>query len=238
MARSPSAVSLPQCVGYRCAPVKSFLPVDERAWHCGGMASSLPSGYFERLYGDAVDPWGISRGWYEERKRALVLAALPRPRFALALEPGCGNGDLTAALGARCDRLIAWEVVDAAIDRARARTADLPGVEIHRGALPGGWPELSAELIVLSEVGYYLDEADLRSAIGSAAAHLAPGGHLVGVHWRRAAPDYPLTGDRVHEVIGAEPGLTRIGGYLDADFALGVWAAGDIRSVAEVDGVV
>jgi SAM-dependent methyltransferase len=202
------------------------------------MASSLPSDYFEQLYGDAADPWGISRGWYEERKRALVLAALPRPRFALALEPGCGNGDLTVALAARCDRLVAWDVVDAAIERARARTADLPGVEIHRAGLPGGWPDVTAELIVMSEVGYYLDEADLRSAVSTAAAHLALEGHLMAVHWRRSAPDYPLTGDRVHEVIGAEPGLTRIGGYLDADFALGIWAAGDTRSVAEANGVV
>lgn len=198
---------------------------------------SLPRDYFDRLYGRSDDPWRIATGWYERRKRDLVLASLPRARFGTAFEPGCGNGELTIELASRCTRLLAWDVVDAAVERTRERTRPLGNVEVRSGALPSYWPDETAELIVLSEVGYYLSAADLTHAVAGILDHLAPGGVLLGVHWRHEAPDYPLTGDRVHELITAHTGLDRLGGYLDADFVLDIWISGTASSVARQDGV-
>ena len=48
--------------------------------------------YFEQLYCQDADPWLVRQRWYEERKRALLLASLPQRRYRHAYEPGCGNG--------------------------------------------------------------------------------------------------------------------------------------------------
>jgi SAM-dependent methyltransferase len=202
------------------------------------MTPSLPPDYFDNLYADSADPWKISTGWYEQRKRALVLAALPQQRYSLGFEPGCSNGELTVGLAERCDRLLAWDVADVALDQARARTAQLSGVQIRQAALPAEWPTEQAELIVLSEVGYYLDANDLERAIELAVEHLITGGTLLAVHWRHPAPDYPTTGDQVHRRIDAHDGLQRLAGYQDTDFLLDVWTKGPTPSVAQTAGLV
>ncbi|WP_375483074.1 class I SAM-dependent DNA methyltransferase [uncultured Jatrophihabitans sp.] len=199
---------------------------------------SLPEQYFRDLYARDEDPWRISDGWYEQRKRALVLAALPSASFGTVFEPGCSNGELTVPLAGRCDRLVAWDVVDSALARTRERTADRANVEVRRGALPGDWPDEPADLVVLSEVGYYLDRTDLRTAVDHVAASLRDGGSLVAVHWRHPAPDYPLSGDEVHDVIEAHPAFERLGRYRDEDVVLDVLVKGNAVSVARAAGVV
>ena len=69
--------------------------------------------YFEGIYADGPDPWGFETSEYERRKYDLTLAALPRRRYARALEPGCSIGVLTADLARRCDAVEAWEPIDA-----------------------------------------------------------------------------------------------------------------------------
>ena len=202
------------------------------------MTPSLSADYFAQLYADSDDPWRISTGWYEQRKRALLMASLPRERFSIGFEPGCNNGELTVQLASRCDRLIAWDVVDTALDRARTRTTDLPGVEIRHGALPHDWPDEEADLIVLAEVGYYLDAGDLNRAVREAARRLTAGGTLIAVHWRHGAPDYPLTGDEVHRLIDAHDDLDRLGRYHDEDFLLDIWTHGSGQSVAAQTGLL
>ena len=41
---------------------------------------SLTGDYFDRMYAGAADPWGFGSRWYEQRKYALTLAALPGRR--------------------------------------------------------------------------------------------------------------------------------------------------------------
>src|SRR4029079_3586148 len=85
---------------------------------------SLAPQYFQDFYAaHGADPWGFEDRWYEQRKRELTLAALPRPRFRRALEPGCSIGVLTEQLAGRCDELVALDPVPEAVARARARTA-------------------------------------------------------------------------------------------------------------------
>jgi SAM-dependent methyltransferase len=199
---------------------------------------SLPADYFNQLYADSDDPWQISSGWYEHRKRAVLLACLPHQHYPLVFEPGCSNGELTAQLAARCDRLIAWDVADAAIERARTLTAQLTGVEIRHAGLPAQWPEEHADLIVFAEVGYYLDASDLDQAIDHALDRLNPGGVLLALHWRHPAHDYPLTGDQVHDQINAQDRLHQLGSYHDPDFLLDMWAHGPMPSVGQQTGLL
>ena len=41
--------------------------------------------YFERMY-EVPDPWGYETSWYEQRKYALTVAALPRSRYERTFE--------------------------------------------------------------------------------------------------------------------------------------------------------
>ena len=207
----------------------------------------LPDSYFRRLYRDAADPWGFAHHWYEQRKYALTLAALPRPRYRRALEPGCSIGVLTALLATRCDEIVATDVVDDALTAARARVAETGGrvddtlgrVDCRRWAFGSDWASLGRfDLVVLSEVAYYLDADALSAAAQTTVEHLEPDGEIVCVHWRHEAPDYPLAGDEVHRILGATDGLTRLASYRDDDFLLDVYTRGSAVSVARIDGVL
>ena len=124
------------------------------------MSDAARHGYFESLYAASEDPYAVQTRWYEARKRALLLAALPQARYRSAFEPGCGIGELTLALAPRCDRLLASDFSARAVATARQRTAGLGQVEVQRQTLPDDWPlEPGADrfdLIVLSELGYFL----------------------------------------------------------------------------------
>ena len=52
---------------------------------------SVADSYFDELFQGNDDPWAFKQRWYERRKRALTLAALPRERYASVFEPGCAN---------------------------------------------------------------------------------------------------------------------------------------------------
>jgi len=185
---------------------------------------SLPGSYFDDLYAASDDPWSLRSRWYEQRKYALSTAVLPRRRYAEAVEVGCSVGELTAALAQRCDRLTAWDVSAAAVERTRSRTADLPGVRVEQRALPAD-PLPPCDLVVLSEVLYYLDPGDLRAAVATVRAAVRPGGTVLAVHWRHPVADYPQTGDAVHAVLRQELDWSRVAVHEEADFLLDCWVA-------------
>ena len=71
------------------------------------------------------------------------------------------------------------------------------GLELAQ--VPRDWPEGRFDLILLSEVVYYLDAADAARLADRVAGSLAPGGHVELVHWVRET-DYPLSGDAAAEL--------------------------------------
>jgi SAM-dependent methyltransferase len=159
---------------------------------------SLGRAYFEDLYGKEADPWRFATSDYERQKYDATLAALPRARYARGLEIGCSIGVLTRRLAARCDRLLATDIAEEPLHAARRRSADAPWVEFARSAAPDEWPEGTFDLIVLSEVVYYLSPADVDRLAERILRSLAPGGDLVLVHWT-GETNYPLSGDEASE---------------------------------------
>ncbi|MEJ2865054.1 class I SAM-dependent methyltransferase [Actinomycetospora flava] len=200
---------------------------------------SLSGAYFDDLYAADADPWGIERGWYEERKRAVVLAALPRAHYARAFEPGCAGGALSVELAGRCDELVCWDPAAQAVATAQERLADRPDVRVEQGALPGRTPDGTFDLVVASEVVYYLDADDREAFWRSVEACLRPGGHLLAVHWLREAPEYPVEGAGVHDGLAERPAFARTVRHEEADFRLEVYARvpPPARSVAEETGL-
>ena len=145
--------------------------------------------YFERLYAASDAPWDFESSWYERRKYALTLAALPRPRYRSAFEPGCSFGELTELLAPRCDALLAYEMIPDVAERARSRFAGRSHVEIQTLAIPEAWPRRALDLVILSEVAYYLSESGLDDLASSLEKNLEPGGHPSAV---RPGPRYAL----------------------------------------------
>ena len=146
--------------------------------------------YFERLY-QHDDPYGYRHRWYEMRKRQLLLACLPRPRFATCWEFGCSNGELSAALAARCDTLLATDGNVRAAALANQRLADFPHAHAQHALHPRDWPQGRFELIVFSEVGYFLPLDDLRECVRRMRTSLtdrrAAGGVPLAARFRRCA---------------------------------------------------
>ncbi|UOQ75866.1 nodulation S family protein [Hymenobacter sp. 5516J-16] len=161
---------------------------------------TLPPDYFADVYRANADPWHFETSPYEREKYATTLAALPRTHYQRAFEIGCSLGVLTEQLAARCGHLLAVDVAEAPLARARQRCAHLPQVEFQRLRVPEEFPAgATFDLIVLSEVGYYWSPADLERAAAQLLASLTADGQLLLVHWTPPVHDYPLTGDDVHE---------------------------------------
>jgi SAM-dependent methyltransferase len=190
------------------------------------------------MYAESTDPWGFASRWYERRKYALTLAALPRERYARGFEPGCSIGVLTGLLATRCDSLLATDVAAAAVAEARQALAPYDWVDVAELAVPHDWPEGGFDLIVLSEIGYYLDADDLEVLLDRAVASLEPGGTLAAVHWRHPVADYPLRGDDVHDLLGSSPDLHRLARHEEADLLLEIFEAAPAMSVATRSGLL
>lgn len=154
----------------------------------------------DRLHAAEADPWLADSSGYERRKRALLLAALPRDSFRAGLEIGSSTGALAADLAGRCGRLLVVDASEHAVAAARERCADLPGVRVEQRRVPQDWPHDwprtaagadGFDLVVLSEVGYFLSPADLDDLVAAAGrprARRGPGAVPLAAPRRGVAP--------------------------------------------------
>lgn len=179
-----------------------------------------PNRYFEKMYSAGPDPWGYETKWYEQRKYALTVAALSRRRYRRAFEPGCSIGVLTELLVPRCDELIALELVPQIAARAARRN---PGVDVRVGRIPEDWPDGRFDLVVFSEVLYYLDAEDIFTVIAQVERGLDADGEVIAVHYT-GETDYPLTGAQVHDLLNARGWRRRVH-HVDDLFLLSVFEA-------------
>ncbi len=197
--------------------------------------TSLPPAYFDEVYRASQDPWGFRTRSYEVRKRQLTIAMLPDPTYRSVFEPGCSIGVLTAMLAQRSERLLAMDISARALEIA---AAGLPShVELRQGTLPDDWPDEQFELVLLSEVGYYLGQDDCERMAELAARSARD---LMAVHWRHPVDDYPLSGDQVHSILedAAQANKLRpLIHHIEEDLRIDLWSA-DGRSVARRSGLL
>jgi SAM-dependent methyltransferase len=185
---------------------------------------------FEAKYQEDGDPWGYLDSWYERRKYAVTLACLPRERYRLVWEPACSIGVLTGLLAERADRVLASDGSATAI--ATARASGVPGgvVDWAVQTLPARPPVAtgSVDLVMLSEILYYLPEDDRGALLDIAAEVLAPGGDLVVVHWRPFPDDAYLSGDDANGWVRArlDRGWLNLVRHDDEEFVLDVLRRG------------
>ncbi|VXB94108.1 SAM-dependent methyltransferase [Arthrobacter sp. 9AX] len=184
--------------------------------HTSGQAEQI----FDGVHAREPDPWQYTTSWYERRKRALTLAALPADKYAAGLEIGCSIGELSADLAAQCTNLLAVDASSTALQRAAQRLAPFPGVALRQLTLPGSWPGGNYDLVVLSEVGYYFAPRELDELLDNIADSILPGGTLLLCHWRHPISGWELDGETVHTIARSRLKWRTHGLYRERDFLL------------------
>ncbi|HEY3267873.1 MAG TPA: class I SAM-dependent methyltransferase [Armatimonadota bacterium] len=145
-------------------------------WLWAFMHKNPTPGRFDLLYKlGKGDPWRTDNAPYEETKRADLLSLL-RSKYVSILDAGCGTGNVTRLLAER-GPVLGVDASHVAIERAISLGGD--GVRYETGDLRTCPLPEGVDLIVASEVLYYLTDADRQPVISRLADALAPAGHFV-----------------------------------------------------------
>lgn len=147
-----------------------------------------PAG-FEARFRETIDPWDYATSPFEAWKRSVLLHACGPGPFGRALELACAIGETTRVLAPRCLRLDAVDSSQTAVVEAARRTRGLPNVRLSVALLPEEMPRGPFDLIVASEILYYLPERPFRRLLERVEAALAPGGRVVLLHHLRPFDD-------------------------------------------------
>ena len=158
--------------------------------------------HFASLYADDGDPWHVRSSASEAEKRQATLAVLGDRRFENGLEIGCAEGHLTTHLAERCQHMLGIDLDPAIIRRAIERHGGNRRLAFRQGRLPEAFPKGRFDLLVFSEVLYYLREAELRRLAGAVEAATQPGAHLLLVDYL-GTTDTPLPGADAADVFMA-----------------------------------
>ena len=115
---------------------------------------------------------------------------------------------LTQRLASLCDHVHALDFSTTAATRARKRCASLPHVTVECASIRDVLPSAVTDLLVLSEIGYYLPLAEWTALARSMIEPLRPGTTVLAAHWLGYSKDHTLSGDEVHAALLAMPSLT------------------------------
>lgn len=137
---------------------------------------------FETKFKANPDPWNYQHSRFEAFKRGVLMQACGSRAYGRGLELACANGVTTRLLASRCIRLLALDGSQTAVERARVRTSDLNNVVVQRAILPREMAAGPFDLIVISELLYYLSTREVTQLLRAVAAALAPGGRVVVLH--------------------------------------------------------
>jgi cyclopropane fatty-acyl-phospholipid synthase-like methyltransferase len=188
--------------------------------------SHLTLADFEERYREDADPWSYETSPYERAKYAATLDACGLAPFRDALELGSSIGVLSELLAPRCERLTTIDGAPTAVSRARRRLAGRPGVEIILGEIPEAIPARSYDLILASEILYYLEPPALATTLDRLRELSVPSARLVAVHWRPEGSERPACAEEVHRRLGAQPWLVASGSASTDDYLLDVFTVG------------
>ena len=187
--------------------------------------SSWDGSVFDRLYAESADPWNFIGSDYEKAKYAATLAVLGTRHFANVLEVGCSIGVLTEQLASRADHVLAVDVAQAALERAAVHCLARPQVEFRLASVPRDFPAGSFDLMLFSEVLYFLDGADIAQTARLAQERLIAGGLVVLVNWT-GETNTPTNGNDAAALFQcAAPKLQRVERHVDETYRLDLLSA-------------
>jgi peptidoglycan/xylan/chitin deacetylase (PgdA/CDA1 family)/SAM-dependent methyltransferase len=166
---------------------------------------------WERIYRNE-DPWAYGSP-YEQLKYRRTLSLLPRGPIARAMELACSEGWFTVMLAPHVGHLIASDISETALTRARQRCRAADNIDYRRLDMFDEPLPQDLDLIVCSEVLYDLaDRAELARVAARLAAALAPGGRLLTAHAHVLKDDPASTGYDWESAFGAKVIAETLGG--------------------------
>ena len=112
--------------------------------------------HFDTMFTASSDPWGYDTEPYERNRFFRTIHALSGRRYRAALELGCANGALSEQLAPLCDKLLATDASETALAVARDRIGSAANIELRRCSMPDQMPAGDFDLIVASDMLYYL----------------------------------------------------------------------------------
>ena len=183
----------------------------------GRVASALPArlvppemraGFFDHFFDDG-DPFGFDLNAEERLKFARTLEVCGEGPLGRVLELGCAVGSFTEILAPRATDVLAVDVSQAAVDQVTRRLWDHPNVRAQALTIPAEFPEESFDLIVASDVLYYLSVEELRHCLSRIEAALSEGAAFVAVHYVPRMGSV-LNGDEAHDILVANTTLRHV----------------------------
>lgn len=161
------------------------------------------------FYENTVDPYEFDGTPYEDEKYNHTLGILGKRKYGRALEIGAAEGVFTERLAPYCSSLVAVEVADAAVARAKERLASCPSVTVVQAALPNQMPDGQFDLILASDVLYYFPKDVVVKLLKIFESRLNPGGTLFTLHY---LGDFrqTLLGRDVHDLMKSQSTLEQI----------------------------
>lgn len=178
--------------------------------------------FFEDRYRADTDPWDYTHSPYEWAKYETTLDACGPGPFGRALELGASIGVFSALLAPRCARLETIDGAPTAVEAARERLAGCAQVKVHCGAIPEAIPDGPFDLVLASEILYYLDADALDATLEALGGRTVAGGRLVAVHWRPPGPERPLDAETVHAALRSQDWLTPLTSSAHPEYLLDV----------------
>ncbi|WP_404862903.1 class I SAM-dependent DNA methyltransferase [Georhizobium sp. MAB10] len=162
------------------------------------MARSINLDGFENLFQCDPDPWDYETSAFEAHKRSVLLRHAGLSPRGRVLELACANGVTTQALMNVGLRVTALDGSLTAISQAQARLGKISRLRLLHANLPEGMPKERFDLIVVSEIVYYLGSIAARQLAKSVANRVSPGGRVVVLHHHVNFPDASVNPEHAH----------------------------------------
>lgn len=173
------------------------------------------TGYWEDVFAKQ-DPWDYSNR-YEQAKYEQTIALLPKRKIECALELACAEGHFTQLLAPLVEDLVATDISETALMRAKEACIDHHNITFQRLDLKSGRIPGKFDLIVCSEVLYYFESRKSLAKIArKLSQHLTPGGMILMAHGKISVNEpmetgfdwgHPFDARSIGEIFAKDPNL-------------------------------
>ncbi len=144
---------------------------------------------FEQKFLANIDPWNYTKSPFERYKRDVLLRACGCRTYGRGLELACAIGVTSRCLARRCLRLLAVNSSLTALAEAKRRTRHSERITFRHAVLPNESPRGPFDLIVASEIAYYIRQRALYQLLCNLEMALAPSGRIVFLNHIRQFDD-------------------------------------------------